>query len=902
MVTLTYVLLLAFAIFSAKVSAALKPTDPREFCFYANYQVLTLLKWSDGSSSAKAQRSIVSSGTFTNDVDDLAQADRRSIESRADAAAAATAGGKPKVAAYCANKAELTSMYASTKLYCSPQALEDGILFWERLCESVNATLDLSTIQAVVTNEYIAKLPIVDPDTGIKNVTGPAVLLESYFDRSLKSYTVHANSKVLSKNLPWAIMGYWGGVLFLGILTNLFNIYVARRAATEDIEKSSSSPVLTPLRILRHWIRTYIVIPAAVGTFHQQRFMWCTIPKRLDSLIVFGWWALCIIISSTGYHAFSENIMYVTIAKQMWYWLPLRMGCLAAACLPWLWLFSGRNNIFIWATGWDFRTFNIFHRHVARAMVVFAIVHSIGYTVKYCMYSPGTYTTDWTENWFRMGAVALILASLILLSSTGWLRVNYYEIFLAIHITFAIAFLVSMFVHTTEVEFFYTIFLYPCVALWSFDRLVRLLRIAYCNIHINKTSLIKMSNAIASYNAEEDVIRLDVYPAFNAAASKGLMGPKGGQYYHIYQPFAWKGWENHTFTLAGWSYVHEAEQRMHLSSASSSSDDMERGVVGSNQHGSPMLSSADEKMPRQSTAATETSNDDENRERGQLKLTFWIRPYDGWTRRIRDSCLSASAQSASASTHLKLLLEGPYTKHSPLASFDSVIFITGGTGISAALAYITELSEHQEQQRQYGKTTRTQKVQLHMSAKQPAFLRRIAREELQSRESGLEAKFYCTGCEATPDSPALLTTKSSASSTSSCASPPSPPSVCKETEKPNPTTATGLSDAIEPCLQVSTSPRSSTAVSREGNTDLHRSRPDIHSIISTATHEALAQQSSPSDEEKADRQKRTRIAVLVCGPAAMADEARDAVRGELERIGGGTTGVWLEYFEDVFGW
>jgi ferric-chelate reductase len=44
-------------------------------------------------------------------------------------------------------------------------------------------------------------------------------------------------------------------------------------------------------------------------------------------------------------------------------------------------MFSGRNNIFLWATGWSFSTFNTFHRHVARIAVFEAIVHSVGWSV-----------------------------------------------------------------------------------------------------------------------------------------------------------------------------------------------------------------------------------------------------------------------------------------------------------------------------------------------------------------------------------------------------------------------------------------------------------------------------------------------------------------------------------------
>lgn len=66
---------------------------------------------------------------------------------------------------------------------------------------------------------------------------------------------------------------------------------------------------------------------------------------------------------------------------QTWRYISDRSGIICYANLPWLWMFSGRNNIILWATGWRFSTFNIFHRHIARIATVEAIVHSIGYTV-----------------------------------------------------------------------------------------------------------------------------------------------------------------------------------------------------------------------------------------------------------------------------------------------------------------------------------------------------------------------------------------------------------------------------------------------------------------------------------------------------------------------------------------
>jgi ferric-chelate reductase len=53
------------------------------------------------------------------------------------------------------------------------------------------------------------------------------------------------------------------------------------------------------------------------------------------------------------------------------------------ANFPLLFLFGGRNNILIWATGWSFATFNVFHRHVARIATLQAVAHSVLYLIIY---------------------------------------------------------------------------------------------------------------------------------------------------------------------------------------------------------------------------------------------------------------------------------------------------------------------------------------------------------------------------------------------------------------------------------------------------------------------------------------------------------------------------------------
>ena len=45
--------------------------------------------------------------------------------------------------------------------------------------------------------------------------------------------------------------------------------------------------------------------------------------------------------------------------------------------LPVMWLFATRNNFLLWATGWEFATFNMFHRWIARACGLEVFVHGM---------------------------------------------------------------------------------------------------------------------------------------------------------------------------------------------------------------------------------------------------------------------------------------------------------------------------------------------------------------------------------------------------------------------------------------------------------------------------------------------------------------------------------------------
>ncbi|RAL11189.1 ferric reductase family protein [Aspergillus homomorphus CBS 101889] len=712
----------------------------------------------------------------------------------------------------CTSTVGVMSLYASAKAWCNNKQLEATIPYWQSLCAQNSATLiDLTDIIANATESYIASLPIVDPETNSTTTTGtidsPVLLSHSYYKRAYKSYVTHDYALVKDKRYGWGLMGYWGGILVLGMIVKAWNSLRAQHNSPGrgDSEKSgfysAGRKFCAPVAAVSHFLRTNFVIPASFApalSNHQQLFWFHTIPKRLDLLIVFGWYAVCIILSCIDYQSFTGNIQTPSLYQQNWQYSSDRTGVLSYACLPFLWLFGGRNNIFLWATNFNVQSFNIFHRHVAWACTLLAIVHSINYTVVFEVYD-GRYHSALKQNYFYMGIVATVVMSVMLFQSGTWLRQKFYEIFLVIHVLLAILTIYSLFRHTSFDGTVYNGYLWPMVAIWGFDRTVRYLRVIYCNWHVHfGTGFIKSSSATVSYSPASDLVRIEITPAANS------LTPAPGQHYYLYQPLTLRGWENHPFTLGCYRL-------------------------------------------------TET----------ETKLIFYIRPYDGWTRRLRDQCRKSGDKNLTIAP--QLLLEGPYGHHAPLHTFDTLLLVVGGTGIAAAVPYI--IDHVSRLAAAGGKTTRTTRIHLVWSGRQRQMFDEICCSDLATALecSDIHTTLYCTDKGGMGTMTVVAGEKSS-----SITSPP--------------IDAVGAESKEAGQLVQGTSSRESGPLRVEDlGVELCYGRPDITATVTAVSEEARA--------------SLARLAVLTCGPAVMADECRMAVYGVMK---GGFRDV--EYFEESFGW
>lgn len=228
-----------------------------------------------------------------------------------------------------------------------------------------------------------------------------------------------------------------------------------------------------------------------------------------------------------------------------------------------------------------------------------------------------------------------------------------------------------------------------------------------------------------TYDETADVIRLEVTPGTRLQFTPG-------DYYFLYQPFRLKGWENHPFTVGATSYEVGHAQLSSQASRGKSDESWDASEL-------PLLSETQRQNNLETTEELAREEDT-----AQLKLIFWIRPYDGWTQQLRQQCLQCKSQSVAAT----ILLEGPYGHNFPLWRYDSVLMIVGGTGIASAVPYLQDhLRRSGEAQSHINEETRIRDIELVWTARQSALLRDIASRELApvlARED-FQASFYTTG-------------------------------------------------------------------------------------------------------------------------------------------------------------
>lgn len=287
---------------------------------------------------------------------------------------------------------------------------------------------------------------------------------------------------------------------------------------------------------LLHRIRPFIY-PSITGRYHDQ-----PLPHLIGNAPTVGQTGyigllviLNIVFLATGYKTlYPDNIMqwYENRYQELMAYFMWRTGVLAFCQMPVLFLFSSRNNILLWLTNWSHSTYMLLHRWIARLFLLQTLLHSILALVLYK--NTGSYSASSKLNWWIWGIVATVAAVVLVLTSLLVFRQRNYEFFLITHIVMAVICVVGCWYHVWygyENCFGYETWLYTTIAVWFFDRLARIARIAKTGMR--RATVTDIGPSIA---------RIDV---------PGVLWTAPGHCVYVYFPTvnALRPWENHPFSM-----------------------------------------------------------------------------------------------------------------------------------------------------------------------------------------------------------------------------------------------------------------------------------------------------------------------------------------------------------------
>jgi len=102
----------------------------------------------------------------------------------------------------------------------------------------------------------------------------------------------------------FALYGFWGVVLGISAIANILK---SSNVSTYPPHTQSSRTVQFMHSVWR-WIRVNLIIPPAFGSHHQRLLYWCTIPTRMESIIVTAFYIFTTYLSVSHYRLISNNI------------------------------------------------------------------------------------------------------------------------------------------------------------------------------------------------------------------------------------------------------------------------------------------------------------------------------------------------------------------------------------------------------------------------------------------------------------------------------------------------------------------------------------------------------------------------------------------------------------------
>ncbi|KAA1473381.1 hypothetical protein DENSPDRAFT_802497 [Dentipellis sp. KUC8613] len=457
-------------------------------------------------------------------------------------------------------------------------------------------------------------------------------------DRAIRSYRTRWYPRY-----TWFIVGSF---IFLLMLWNIATLIAARlrkpRPATADVEGRTRRQLG----------------PVSYRRLHVAFLNACrVIAFRLTIPLGFGFKLNLAEVFLTGaYLAMLFVLAMIKTTSQtgenfnMLYWAN-RAGVMASLQTMLVVTLGMKNNPISYLTGISFDKLNYLHRMSSRAICILIWLHAGGW-FQYGLVNGIAITTTLTRTGI-LGGVAIALLCIVSIRPVRQLE---YEYFLIMHFCLALIYLIGGYVHTHILGV--GSYIWPALAIWGVDRVLRAVRVIVFN-----HSYFGFKSGVGTFNATLETIA-DGYIRMRFRRPKHLRWDAAQSVYLTMPGVSTLPWEAHPFTIANAdipTLKHEIEEE---EERSAEDEKVREGDVDEKEAG---------KVQAKAVGPSAVGKE----------MIFLINSQKGFTKRLVDI--------ANKGGSLKIFIDGPYGHPPKLRGFDSVVFVSGGTGVTFTCPLFVDL-------------------------------------------------------------------------------------------------------------------------------------------------------------------------------------------------------------------
>ncbi|CAG8887966.1 unnamed protein product [Penicillium egyptiacum] len=333
-------------------------------------------------------------------------------------------------------------------------------------------------------------------------------------------------------------LGCSAAVLLVWSASSRFSCYLRQIACLSNKRQQYFRPA-------RRWlaaIRKHILYASLFHNRRHREFRLSAaanmgaLPSRTHSMLLIGILAMNVTLCTVNVPYSSDRAAKV---------IRNRTGIMATMNLIPLVLFAGRNNPLIYILRVPYDTFNLFHRWLARIVVLQALAHVFAWCIPKAQegkpFGWNGVRMSFEDNAFtRTGLVAACAFALLLVHSPFPIRHAFYETFLHLHIATAATAFIFLWIHLDGRRA--QGFLLGAIILWAVERSARILNILYRNCGRSLTTAVVET-------LPDDILRIALYMSRPWPV-------KPGQHVYLYIP-AVGIWTSHPFSVC-WSDDEEA--------------------------------------------------------------------------------------------------------------------------------------------------------------------------------------------------------------------------------------------------------------------------------------------------------------------------------------------------------